>query len=118
MTMSAPNRGVIAAVTDRASRDVEEIEKIRFPVICKGVVPYVGAVAGYGDANASIQCAVVAVSSGDIMAVDGNAVSAKQLVPAIWRPPLHKFLRCILILLQHNQPRGGHPVNDYVGFNG
>lgn len=34
MTMSALNRGVIAAVIDGACRDVEEIRKIRFPVIC------------------------------------------------------------------------------------
>jgi 4-hydroxy-4-methyl-2-oxoglutarate aldolase len=39
MTMSALNRGVIAAVIDGACRDVEEIRKIRFPVICKGIVP-------------------------------------------------------------------------------
>jgi len=74
MTMSAINRGVIAAVIDGACRDVEEIKKIKFPVICKGIVPNVGAVAGYGDVNVSIQCAGVAVSPGDIVIVDGNGV--------------------------------------------
>ena len=72
--MSALNRGVIAAVIDGACRDVEEIRKIRFPVICKGAVPNVGAVAGYGDVNVLIQCAGVAVSPGDIVVVDGNGV--------------------------------------------
>ncbi|MBK8211380.1 MAG: hypothetical protein IPK78_16965 [Rhodospirillales bacterium] len=57
MTMSALNRGVIAAVIDGACRDVEEIRRIRFPVICKGIVPNVAAIAGYGDVNVAIQCA-------------------------------------------------------------
>lgn len=74
MTMSALNRGVTAAVIDGACRDVEEIRKVGFPVICKGVVPNVGAVTGYGDVNVSIQCAGVAVSPGDILVIDGNGV--------------------------------------------
>jgi regulator of RNase E activity RraA len=48
MTMSALNRGVIAAVIDGACRDVEEIRRIKFPVICKGVVPNVGAMQAMG----------------------------------------------------------------------
>lgn len=74
MTMSALNRGVVAAVIDGACRDVEEIRKIKFPVICKGIVPNVGAIAGYGHVNVSIQCAGVAVSPGDIIVIDGNGV--------------------------------------------
>lgn len=74
MTMSALNRGVVAAVIDGACRDVEEIRKIRFPVICKGIVPNVGAIAGYGDVNVPVQCAGVAVSPGDIVVADGNGV--------------------------------------------
>lgn len=74
MTMSALNRGVLAAVIDGAYRDVEEIRKLRFPVVCKGIVPNVGAVAGYGDVNVSIQCAGVVVSPGDIVVIDGNGV--------------------------------------------
>lgn len=63
MTMSVLNRGVIAAVIDGACRDADGIKKIRFPVICKGVAPNVGTVAGYGDVNVSIQCAGVAAVS-------------------------------------------------------
>ena len=74
MTMSALNRGVIAAVIDGACRDVEEIRRIKFPVICKGVVPNVGAIAGYGHVNVAIQCAGVSVLPGDIIVVDGNGV--------------------------------------------
>ncbi|MFH0785864.1 MAG: RraA family protein [Pseudomonadota bacterium] len=82
MTMSALNRGAIAAVIDGACRDVEEIRKIRFPVICKGIVPNVGAIAGYGDVNVSIQCAGVAVSPGDIVVADGNSVVVVPRVEA------------------------------------
>jgi regulator of RNase E activity RraA len=58
------NRGIVAAVIDGACRDVEEIRKIGFPVICKGIVPNVAAIAGYGDVNVPIQCAGVTVSPG------------------------------------------------------
>lgn len=74
MTMSALNRGVIAAVIDGACRDVEEIRRIGFPVICKGIVPNVAAIAGYGDVNVPIQCAGVTVSPGDVVVADGNGV--------------------------------------------
>ena len=74
MTMSALNRGVIAAVIDGACRDVEEIRRMKFPVICKGIVPNVGSISGYGDVNVSIQCAGVPVSPGDVIVVDGNGV--------------------------------------------
>jgi len=74
MTISALNRGVIAAVVDGACRDVEELRKIKFPVICKGVVPNVGSISGYGQVNVPIQCGGVPVSPGDIVVVDGNGV--------------------------------------------
>ncbi len=74
MTMSALNRGIIAAVIDGACRDVEEIRRIGFPVICKGIVPNVAAIAGYGDVNVPIQCAGVPVSPGDVIVADGNGV--------------------------------------------
>jgi regulator of RNase E activity RraA len=64
MTLSAINRGVVGAVIDGACRDVEEIRKIRFPVICKGCVPNVGSISGYGDVNVVVQCAGVAVRRG------------------------------------------------------
>ncbi|MBC9072901.1 RraA family protein [Thauera sp. CAU 1555] len=74
MTLSALNRGVLGAVIDGACRDVEEIRKLRFPVLCRGIVPNVGAVAGYGEVNVPVQCAGVPVSPGDLVAIDGNGV--------------------------------------------
>ena len=82
MTMSALNRGVIAAVIDGACRDVEEIRRIRFPVICKGVVPNVGSISGYGDVNIPIQCGGVTVSPGDVVVVDGNGVVVVPMAQA------------------------------------
>src|SRR5262245_28165254 len=74
MTMSALNRGVVAAVIDGACRDVEELRRLKFPVVCRGIVPNVGSVSGYGDVNVPIQCAGVTVLPGDIIAADGNGV--------------------------------------------
>lgn len=74
MAMSAVNRGVVGAVIDGACRDVEEIRRLRFPVICKGIVPNVASISGYGHVNVPIQCAGVPVHPGDIVVVDGNGV--------------------------------------------
>lgn len=82
MTMSALNRGVVAAVIDGACRDVEEIRRLRFPVFSKGIVPNVGAIAGYGDVNVPVQCAGVAVSPGDIVVADGNGVVVVPMAEA------------------------------------
>jgi 4-hydroxy-4-methyl-2-oxoglutarate aldolase len=74
MTMSAMNRGVAGVVIDGACRDVEEIRKLRFPVVCKGIVPNVASVSGYGHVNVPIQCAGVVVEPGDVVLIDGNGV--------------------------------------------
>lgn len=74
MTLSAMNRGVVGAVIDGACRDVEEIRRIGFPVVSRGVVPNVGSVSGYGHVNVPVQCAGVVVNPGDILIVDDNGV--------------------------------------------
>ena len=74
MTLSAMNQGILAAVLDGATRDVEEIIKLKFPVLSKGVVPNVGAVTAYGHVNVTVQCAGVRVDPGDVVLVDGNGV--------------------------------------------
>lgn len=56
MALSAMNRGVVGAIVDGACRDVEEIRQVGFPVVCRGVVPNVGSVSGYGHVNAPVQC--------------------------------------------------------------
>jgi 4-hydroxy-4-methyl-2-oxoglutarate aldolase len=74
MTMSAMNRGVVGVVIDGACRDVEEIRRLRFPVVCKGIVPNVASISGYGHVNVPVQCAGVPVHPGDVLVVDGNGV--------------------------------------------
>jgi regulator of RNase E activity RraA len=74
ITLSAKNKGIIAAVVDGACRDVEEIRKIGFPVLARGICPNVGCMAGYGRIQERIQCAGVPVSPGDIVVIDGNGV--------------------------------------------
>ena len=85
MAMSAMNRGVVGAVIDGACRDVEEIRRLRFPVMCKGIVPNVASISGYGHVNVPIQCAGVPVHPGDIAVVDGNGVVVvpKEAAPDI-----------------------------------
>lgn len=74
MALSALNKGIVGAVIDGACRDVEEIRRLRFPVISKGVVPNVGSISGYGDVNVPIHCGGVVVHPGDILIVDSNGV--------------------------------------------
>ncbi len=85
MAMSAVNRGAVGAVIDGACRDVEEIRKLRFPVLCKGIVPNVASISGYGHVNVPIQCAGVPVHPGDVLVVDGNGVVVvpKEAAPDI-----------------------------------
>ncbi|MDX9872479.1 MAG: RraA family protein [Clostridia bacterium] len=75
MTMSAMNKGVIGVIIDGATRDVEEIKKLKFPVLSKGVVPNVGSVSGYGNVNVPVSCGGVSVRPGDIIVVDMNGVA-------------------------------------------
>lgn len=79
MTISAQNRGLAGAVIDGACRDVVEIKRLKFPLFCRGIVPNVAAIAGYGEVNGRIQCAGQAVSPGDIIIADENGV---VVVPA------------------------------------
>lgn len=72
ITLSSMNKGIIAAVIDGACRDVEEIRKIGFPVMARGICPNVGCMAGYGKTGLPIQCAGAPVNTGDIILIDGN----------------------------------------------
>jgi regulator of RNase E activity RraA len=74
MTLSAINRGVVGAVIDGACRDVAEIRKLRFPVLCKGIVPNVASISGYGEVNVPIACGGVAVLPADLVVIDENGV--------------------------------------------
>lgn len=74
MSMSAINMGAIATVIDGACRDVEEIRKIPYPVICKSIVPTVASVSGYGEVNVPISAGGVVTNPGDVVIIDENGV--------------------------------------------
>jgi regulator of RNase E activity RraA len=116
MTMSAMNRGVAAAVIDGACRDVEEIRKLRFPVLCKGFVPNVASVSGYGHVNVPVQCAGVAVAPGDVVVVDGNGV---VVVPRVESGDVleraQRLLRTEHVL--QDKIRAGATIGELVGVD-
>jgi 4-hydroxy-4-methyl-2-oxoglutarate aldolase len=116
MSLSAINRGVLAAVVDGACRDVEEIRNLKFPVICKGLVPNVGSVSGYGKVNVPIQCAGVVVVPGDIIVADGNrvVVVAKQGSETILQKAEH-LLRTESIVQE--KIRAGATIGELVNVN-
>jgi regulator of RNase E activity RraA len=68
-------RGFVGAVIDGGTRDTPYLQKIRFPVYAKGIVPstsvnhYV-----FGGSNIQIDCDGVPVSAGDIIAADNDGV--------------------------------------------
>jgi 4-hydroxy-4-methyl-2-oxoglutarate aldolase len=72
--ISAINKGVTAVIIDGFCRDVNEINGLSFPVICKGVVPNRGNLTGNGKWNIPIRCGGTDVNPGDIIAADANGV--------------------------------------------
>lgn len=82
ITRSAMNKGVIAAVVDGATRDIEEIRKIGFPVIARGTCANVGCMEGYGKINVPVSVGGVVVKPQDIILIDGNGVVVVPLEEA------------------------------------
>ena len=74
VSMSAKNRGIVASIIDGPTRDIEEIRRLRFPVLSRGTVPNAGSITGYGQVNVPIQCGGAPVNPGDIIFVDSNGV--------------------------------------------
>jgi 4-hydroxy-4-methyl-2-oxoglutarate aldolase len=72
--LSAINKGIKAVIIDGFLRDVNEINRLSFPVICRGVVPNRGTLTGMGSWNIPIQCGGAHVNPGDMIAADANGV--------------------------------------------
>ncbi|CAG9167701.1 Regulator of ribonuclease activity A [Cupriavidus laharis] len=117
MTMSAMNRGVVAAVIDGACRDVTEIRRLRFPVVCRGIVPNVAAVAGYGEVNVPVQCGGIALNPGDIVVGDENGVVVVPLARA--QEILQKAEQLLETehVLQERLRAGGTTVGELIGVD-
>lgn len=67
-------KGAVGIILDSAVRDVVELRKLRFPVLCQGIVPNAPGKAGFGYINFPIQCGGIVVNPGDIVIVDDNGV--------------------------------------------
>ncbi len=73
-TRSCMNRGIAGVIIDGAVRDVDDIEKLGFPVFAKKVVPNAGDPKGFGEINVKIVCGGVEVRPGDWIVADDNGV--------------------------------------------
>lgn len=72
--MEAQKKGAVGIILDSAVRDVVELRKFKFPVMCQGIAPNVAGIIGFGYVNAPIQCGGVVINPGDIVIVDDNGV--------------------------------------------
>ena len=73
-TRSCIQKGISGVVIDGAVRDVDDIQKIGFPVFARAVVPNAGEPKGFGEINAEILCCGQPVRPGDWIAGDENGV--------------------------------------------
>lgn len=79
MTLSAMNRGLVAAVIDGACRDVPKIRRLRLTVVCRGIVPNIAAIFDQEKVNIPIQCGGLSVMPGDIVVTDESGVVVAPL---------------------------------------
>jgi 4-hydroxy-4-methyl-2-oxoglutarate aldolase len=72
--ISAINKGVKGVIIDGFCRDVQEINRLSFPVICKGIVPNRGHLTGKGKWNVPIHYGGAYVSPGGLVVADDNGI--------------------------------------------
>jgi 3-hexulose-6-phosphate synthase/6-phospho-3-hexuloisomerase len=71
---SAKVRGVVGVVIDGFARDIEDIQKIGFPVFARGAKPAAGEPKGFGEVGVPIECGGVSVKPGDFIVCDSDGV--------------------------------------------
>lgn len=69
-TLSAMNRGIKGVIIDGASRDADDIKRLKFPLWTKCTTPNAGEPHGHGELNVQITCAGITVKPGDIIIAD------------------------------------------------
>jgi 4-hydroxy-4-methyl-2-oxoglutarate aldolase len=74
MSLAAQKKGVKGLVVSGAVRDVQAIERLRFPVFAMGLSPYGSTKNSLGPINQPIVCGGVLVSPGDIVVGDDDGV--------------------------------------------
>jgi 4-hydroxy-4-methyl-2-oxoglutarate aldolase len=70
----AQRRGVAAFVVDGVIRDLAEVREMRFPVFCRGVIPFPGAKAVVHPLNEIVRCGGVTVAAGDVVVADEEGI--------------------------------------------
>lgn len=91
VTLAASVRGVAGGIIDGLATDGEEIEKVGFPLYCKGITALTTKLLGYGgEINTVIQCGGVVVKPGDLIVADSNGILV--LDPEIAKPLGEKAL--------------------------
>jgi 3-hexulose-6-phosphate synthase/6-phospho-3-hexuloisomerase len=73
-SQSCKVKGVVAVVIDGFARDIEDTEKIKFPVFACGARPAAGEPKGFGEINVPITCGGVDVKPGDFIVCDSDGV--------------------------------------------
>jgi 4-hydroxy-4-methyl-2-oxoglutarate aldolase len=75
VTLAASLRGIAGGIVDGLATDGEEIEKVGFPLYCKGITALTTKLLGFGgEINTVIQCGGVAVKPGDLIVADSNGI--------------------------------------------
>jgi 4-hydroxy-4-methyl-2-oxoglutarate aldolase len=75
VTLAASLRGIAGGIVDGLATDGEEIEKVGFPLYCKGITALTTKLIGHGgEINTIIQCGGVAVKPGDLIVADSNGI--------------------------------------------
>lgn len=76
LSFAAQQQGVAGVVIDGASRDVDIIRDINFPVYARGVVPFTARGRNVqGDFNCTVQLGGVQVRPGDLIMADVNGIA-------------------------------------------
>jgi 4-hydroxy-4-methyl-2-oxoglutarate aldolase len=75
VSFAAMRKGLVGAVIDGATRDLDEFRDLGFPVYARGTVPTsVRGRVAIEDYNVPVQCGTVPVNPGDLIVADGNGV--------------------------------------------
>jgi 4-hydroxy-4-methyl-2-oxoglutarate aldolase len=74
-TALAMRRGLAGIVIDGAWRDIDDLQRLGFPILGAGISPYSPGAARLGEVNVPVHCGGVIVSPGDLVVGDGEGVA-------------------------------------------
>lgn len=74
MSYAAMKRGIVGLVADGLVRDCTDLERLGFPVFCRGVTPIAPRPRRRGTTGVPIMCGSLEVSPGDMIYADSDGV--------------------------------------------